>query len=208
MDINNELLQYNVSRETIKRLESFADILREWNEKMNLVSRNSFEVLWERHILDSLQLINYISPSVKSILDIGSGAGFPAMILAIVLKEKMPHVNLTLVESIAKKTMYLNDVRSRLGLDNVLIENSRVENGVFKSPDLITARAVASLDVLCGYVAKVGGKNTKALFLKGKSYLEEVAIAQKFWKFDLEVFPNKYSEDGVVLQLSQVRKIK
>ena len=95
MDINNELSQYNVSRETISKLEQFAELLKDWNQKMNLVSRNSMEVLWERHILDSVQLINYISPAIKTLVDIGSGAGFPGLILAILMQEKIPDAKIT-----------------------------------------------------------------------------------------------------------------
>lgn len=208
MDIKNEFLQYNVSRETFKKIKQFAELLKVWNQKMNLVSRNSLEDLWKRHILDSVQLINYISPQVKNLLDIGSGAGFPAIILAILLQEKNPETKITLVESITKKTVYLNDVREKLGLSNVKVINSRVENINLPKPNLITARAVAALDVLCGYVSKIGNNNTESLFLKGKSYKDEIAEAEKHWKFDLEVFPNKYSDEGVILKLSNLRKQK
>lgn len=208
MDIKNEFLQYNVSRETFKKIEQFAELLKVWNQKMNLVSRNSLKDLWERHILDSVQLINYISPQVKNLLDIGSGAGFPAIILAILLQEKNPETKITLVESITKKTVYLNDVREKLGLSNVKVINSRAENINLPKPNLITARAVAALDVLCGYVSKIGNNNTESLFLKGKSYKDEIAEAEKHWKFDLEVFPNKYSDEGVILKLGNLRKQK
>lgn len=206
MDIDYELSQYNVSRETVLKLEAFAALLKEWNQKMNLISRNSLEVLWERHILDSAQLIKYIPESAENILDIGSGAGFPAIVLAILLQEKKPAMKLVLVESITKKTVYLNDVCSKLGLSNVVVRNARIENMLIDKPDVVTARAVASLNVLCGYLQKISKKNTESLFLKGRSYKEEVKEAQKFWKFKMKVYANKYCEDGVVLQISEVRK--
>ncbi|MBQ8481805.1 MAG: 16S rRNA (guanine(527)-N(7))-methyltransferase RsmG [Alphaproteobacteria bacterium] len=208
MDIEKEFLQYNVSRETFKKIEQFSELLREWNQKINLVSRNSLGILWERHILDSAQLINYIPEQIEYLLDIGSGAGFPAMILAILLQEKNPDTKIMLVESIKKKTVYLNDIRDRLGLSNVKIYNCRVESHEFPKPDIITARAVASLDVLCGYVSGIGKNSTESLFLKGKSYKEEIAEAKRHWNFDLEVIPNKYSDDGVVLKLNKLRKQK
>lgn len=208
MDIKNELSQYNVSRETISKLEQFAELLKDWNQKMNLVSRNSMEVLWERHILDSVQLINYISPTIKTLVDIGSGAGFPGLILAILMQEKIPDAKITLIESITKKTVYLKDMCERLKLSNVTVKNERVENLKITAPDVVTARAVAALDVLCGYVSKINGNKTESLFLKGQSYKEEIAAAQKNWKFDLEIFPNRYSADGVVLKLSRLRKNK
>lgn len=208
MDIKTELSQYNVSRETISKLEKFADLLKEWNQKLNLVSRNSLEVLWERHILDSLQLSEYISPDTKKILDIGSGAGFPGVVLAIVMQEKMPATRITLVESITKKTVYLKDICDKLGLLNVEIKNDRVENLHVEAPDVITARAVAALQVLCGYALRLSKNSTELLFLKGKSYKDEIAVANKIWEFNLQVFPNKYGDDGVVLKLSGLRKRK
>lgn len=208
MDINQITSEYNVSRETFIKLQEFAKLLKEWNQKMNLVSRNSLEVLWERHILDSMQLVNYIPDTAKNILDIGSGAGFPGIVLAILLQEKMPQTKLTLVESITKKTIYLNDVCAKLGLSNVAVKNVRVESAVLNRPDVVTARAVASLNVLCGYVHKISKDNTESLFLKGQSYKEEIKEAQKFWNFDVKVFANKYCEDGVVLKISRIRENK
>lgn len=208
MDINQITSEYNVSRETFAKLQKFAELLKEWNQKMNLVSRNSLEVLWERHILDSMQLVNYIPDTAKNILDIGSGAGFPGIVLAILLQEKMPQTKLTLVESITKKTIYLNDVCAKLGLSNVAVKNVRVESAVLNRPDVVTARAVASLNVLCGYVRKISKDNTESLFLKGQSYKEEIKEAQKFWNFDVKVFANKYCEDGVVLKISRIRENK
>lgn len=208
MDIEKELSQYNVSRETIGKLYQFAELLKEWNQKMNLVSRNSIDVLWERHILDSAQLLKYIPQTTKHLLDIGSGAGFPGIVLAILMQEKIPEAQITLVESITKKTVYLKDVCERLNLSNTRVENLRAENLKVSDPDVITARAVAALDILCGYVAKISGIGTESLFLKGQSYKEEIVAAQKLWRFNLDVFPNKYSTDGVILKLSRLRKNK
>ena len=145
MDIDFELQKYNVSRETIQKLKDFVAILRDWNEKMNLVSKNSMEDVWERHVLDSLQLMEYLPAAVKSLVDIGSGAGFPGMVLAIAMQEKFPAAQITLVESITKKTVYLKDVCQKLGLNNVRVENNRVENIVFKKVDVILSQKENSL---------------------------------------------------------------
>lgn len=206
MDIKNELQQYNVSRETTEKLTAFVALLTEWNAKMNLVSKNSLEDVWTRHILDSLQLIKYIPDTAESLLDIGSGAGFPAVVLAIAMQEKMPNARWILVESITKKTVYLNDVCAKLGLKNVQIENARIENLKLKNINIVTARAVAALDVLCSYVAGFADKDTKCLFLKGKTYAAEVESARQKWNFDCNVYPNTYSDDGVLLEISNLRK--
>lgn len=207
MDIDLELQKYHVSRETISRLREFAAILAEWNQKMNLVSKNSLPDLWSRHIFDSLQLLSHLPNNLRHLVDIGSGAGFPAMILAIALAEKKPDAQITLVESITKKTVYLNDVRERLGLKNVVVVNKRVEDAVFKPVDLITARAVAALDVLCGYAAKIM-PHPQLLLLKGKSYPLEEAAAKQHWSFTSEIFANAYCADGVIVKISNLRKKK
>ena len=208
MDINAELLKYDVSRETLQKLQDFVSLLKEWNARMNLVSKNSLADVWERHVLDSMQLIQYISADTKRIVDIGSGSGFPGIVLAILLQEKLPASEIYLVESIAKKTMYLNDVCTRLKLNNVKILNERIENTVFKGVDVITARAVAALDILFSYSIHIGQARTKMLFPKGQSYEIENAEAQKKWVYDLEVHPNRYHEDGVILEISKLRKKK
>ncbi|MBQ9270924.1 MAG: 16S rRNA (guanine(527)-N(7))-methyltransferase RsmG [Alphaproteobacteria bacterium] len=208
MDITQELQKYDVSRETIEKLRVFVSLLQEWNTKMNLVSKNSLTEVWLRHILDSLQLIQYIPANTELLLDIGSGAGFPAVVLAIVMQEKMPNAKWILVESITKKTVYLNDVSAKLGLKNVQIENIRVENLKLRNINVVTARAVAALDVLCGYASSMSGKNTKCLFLKGKTYQEELQKAREKWLFDCITHQNIYSDDGVLLEISNLRKRK
>ena len=208
MNIENELQQYNVSRETLQKLQDFVALLQEWNAKMNLVSKKSLEDVWQRHVLDSIQLVKYLPQNPRCLVDIGSGAGFPGIVLAIVLQEKFPEAKVILVESITKKTVYLKDVCTKLGLTNTTVENSRIENISIKNVDVITARAVAALDMLCLYAFDLATKNIRMLFLKGRSYTDEVTAAEQKWKFNLQVYPNLYSSDGVVLELSNLWKIK
>ena len=206
MNIEKEVERYNVSRETFEKLCEFSDILTEWNQKMNLVSKNSLPDIWTRHILDSLQLIEYLPQNISSLVDIGSGAGFPGVILAVVLKQTQPEAKVYLVESITKKTVYLKDVCARLGLNNVEVVNKRIENTVFKGVDVVTARAVASLDVLFSYSNLICNESTNILFLKGRTFALEEAEAQKKWVYKAKIYPNKYSEDGVVMNISRLRK--
>ena len=210
MDIAQEIKNLGIGEQEYLKLQNFVALLAEWNEKMNLVSKNSFADVWVRHVLDSAQLITYLPKNLKHLVDIGSGAGFPAIVLAILVERKMPEAKLTLVESITKKTVYLNDVVQKLGLKNVEIINDRVENigknTVFKDVDVITARAVAQLDVLCSYAKHIGNANTKLLLLKGQKWAEEDTLAQNHWQYDLTIYPNKYCLDGVVMELLNLRK--
>ena len=208
MDIFEELSRYNVSRETYKKLQDFVVLLSEWNTKMNLVSKNSLSDVWIRHVLDSAQLVDYIPNNVKHIVDIGSGSGFPGIVLAILLQEQNPQAHITLVESITKKALYLKNVAENLGLHSVEVVNNRVENAVFKNVDMITARAVASTDILCGYADKIGNKNTEMLLLKGRSFADEEAEAGKRWIYTREIYKNKYSDDGVIVRIKNIRMKK
>lgn len=208
MNIAKEVKKAGITAREYMKLQQFVAILEEWNSKMNLVSKNSFTEVWSRHILDSAQLINYIPATTKHLVDIGSGAGFPGIVLAILLQERNPAAKVTLIESITKKTVYLNDVCEKLALQNVEIVNNRVENTVFKAVDVITARAVASLDILCGYAKHIGQPQTKMLFLKGQKWGEEDELAGQHWNYDLTVYPNKQCLDAVVLELTSLRKRK
>lgn len=107
-----DILQiYNVSRETKEKIETYKTLVLEWNCKFNLISKSSVEHIWERHILDSVQLYKYIRPTDKILLDLGSGAGFPGMVLAIMAEQLNPELSINLVESIGKKTLFLNAVK-------------------------------------------------------------------------------------------------
>ena len=199
---------YNVSRETFKTLSDFVQILNEWQQKMNLVSHNSLPEIWTRHIADSLQLYQYMNIDVKNVYDIGSGAGFPAIVLAIASAAEKRQAKFKLIESITKKTLYLNDVKNKLGLKNIEIINDRSENLKLPPADFVTARAVANLNKLFSYCLPLSDKNTVLILPKGKTFLTEIEEAQKFWKFDADIKKNSVQEDGVILLVSNLRKKK
>ena len=226
---NNQSILSNVSRETLDskpcafssnyakasvaeefwcRIQKFVALLEEWNLKMNLVSKNSMSEVWTRHVLDSAQLFPLLPTNLQKLVDIGSGAGFPAMVLAVMLQAKHSPAEVIMVESITKKAAYLQDVSQKLGLTNVRVINDRVENIAFNNVDVITARAVAALDVLCGYICKAGSKHTHTLLLKGQGYATEEAEAQKYWQYQKKIYSNKYSDGGVIMDLWGIRKKK
>lgn len=199
--------KYCVSRETFERLKAYEASLHEWQKKFNLVSNASLDDAWNRHFLDSAQLFRLIPEDAELLYDFGSGAGFPGMVLAIMANEKTPYLKVKLIESIRKKTLYLNEVKNLTGI-NVEIINDRIENLKSETADVITSRAMCSLKDLFGYTKKFWGARTSCIFPKGKKYMEEIKEAQKEWNFNYEVVPSEQSDEGVILVITNLSRIK
>lgn len=197
---------YGVSRETFFKLEKYCQALTDWQSKINLISKNSLQDVWKRHIADSAQLFNLIPPNANNLLDIGSGAGFPGMVLAIISSEKTPYLKITLTESVTKKTLFLNHVKNLLLLDNTDILNDRVEKIKNKKFSVITARAVTALSDLLEYAHPLLDENGICIFPKGKTYQEEITQAQKQWKFSLKTIDSQTSEEGKILVINKLTK--
>ena len=198
---------YNVSRETFDLLKVYEISLHEWQKKFNLVSNASLQNSWERHFVDSAQLYELIPQEAKLVVDFGSGAGFPGMVLAVMALKKTPYLKFKLIESIGKKTLYLNEVKKITGA-NVEIINQRIENLPPEKADVITSRAMCSLKDLLRYSEKFFSKKTIGLFLKGKKFAEEIKEAEKDWKFDCRIIPSRTSDEGVILVISNLSKLK
>lgn len=195
--------QLNVSQAVQSKLNTYVALLEEWQGKMNLVSDSTLPVVWTRHILDSAQVERYLTPSDRVILDLGSGAGFPALVLAILDESKNRTVHL--VESDGKKCSFLQAVADACGLQ-VVIHNERIEKmPVFKA-DVITARALAALDKLVGYAKPFIGERTRCLFLKGKKADEELKLCAKKFVFAVEKYASITSDEGKILCLTGVKK--
>lgn len=195
--------QLNVSQAVQSKLNTYVALLEEWQGKMNLVSDSTLPVVWTRHILDSAQVERYLTSSDRVILDLGSGAGFPALVLAILDESKNRTVHL--VESDGKKCSFLQAVADACGLQ-VVIHNERIEKmPVFKA-DVITARALAALDKLVGYAKPFIGERTRCLFLKGKKADEELKLCAKKFVFAVEKYASITSDEGKILCLTGVKK--
>jgi 16S rRNA (guanine527-N7)-methyltransferase len=170
----------DVSRETLARLKAYVGLLEDWNARHNLVSAGSLADVWHRHVWDSAQLARYVPPSAKTLADLGSGAGFPGLVLAELLRGK---VQVTLFEATAKKCRFLEAVRDRLGLDTT-VSNVRMEEVRPQRFDVITARACAPLDKLLSYAQHFAGPDTVCLFAKGQNLGPELTQARKTWKIE------------------------
>ena len=199
--------KYDVSRETLLKLRAYEASLQEWQNKFNLVSKSSLDDAWNRHFIDSMQLFKYIPQSAQSLYDFGSGAGFPGMVLAIMAAEKTPYLKVSLIESIGKKTLYLKHV-SEICSVNVEILNQRIESLSKNKVDVITSRAMTSLNDLLSYAYPFCKKETVCIFPKGKKHQEEIDEAKKHWQFDCQIHPSETSPEGVILVITKLAKVK
>lgn len=189
---------HDVSRETISRLQIYHDLLVKWQKAINLVSPKTIEDIWSRHFTDSAQLAGYLKVGAK-VTDLGSGAGFPGLVLAIM----RPDLEMILIESDNRKSEFLKNV-SRETKTSVTVYNDRVEkilgvNGAI--PDVITARAFAPLPVILEMIP-ANCRGADFLLLKGKTALDEVAEAAKTFDFECVDMPSRTDNDAKILKIS------
>ena len=187
----------NVSCETFEKLDAYASYLREWNAHYNLVQKNTLDVLEERHILDSLQLLPFIKDKSHQILDLGSGAGLPGLILNIL------DFNVTMIDSNRKKTDFLNFVSLKLELKNTIL-NERIES-LSERFDVITSRACASLNQLCDFSYPVSRETTECFFHKGRMADQEIEGAFENWSFTIEKHQSIIEQDSAILHLKELK---
>ena len=194
-----------VSRETYERFEIYYETLLKWQKSINLISKSTLDIIWVRHFLDSAQLYFFTKNISGNILDLGSGAGFPGLILAM-----MGNKNISVVESDQKKCAFIREV-AMLSDTNINIYNSRIEDLSFLKPNLITARALAPLDKLIKYVENYVEKSSSdseklpnMLFLKGKSYKKELLDLSKTRNIDYETYQSISDEFGKIIYINKV----
>jgi 16S rRNA (guanine527-N7)-methyltransferase len=187
-------------------LEAYRGLLADWNDRMNLVGPSALAEFWPRHTYDSAQLLA-LAPDALTWADLGAGAGFPGLVLAILLKGR-PGARVHLVESMAKRCRFLSEVVQVLELP-AQVHNARAEDlGI--SVDIVTARACAPLVRLLGYAEPYLKKGATGLFLKGQDVVVELTDAAKCWKFEAELSASSSHPDGRILQvkgLSRVRSV-
>lgn len=201
--------RYDVSCETLKKFQFFHDELLLSQKKFNLIGSGTLESVWIRHFSDSAELFkNLQGLKSKKILDFGTGAGFPGLVIALLSEAHGLNHKITLVESNVKKYSFLEHIKKKLGL-RVIIYNKRVEDLLNKDFDIITARAVAPLNKLLAYLEKFNLKDAHLIFPKGKTWEKEVNVIKNFWKFDKIIVKNNHEIDssgGVVIIIKNLIK--
>jgi 16S rRNA (guanine527-N7)-methyltransferase len=178
-----------VSRETLVRLDHFVTLLLATQSHTNLIGPRTVSELWSRHIADSLQLLG-LAPQAQVWLDLGSGGGFPGVVIACALAEQ-PGAAVHLVESNGKKAAFLRHVCDEIGLP-ATVHHCRIEDlSLAIETDVVTARALAPLPVLLGYVAPLLKPGAQALLLKGQDVEVELTEAAKYWNIEAELAPSR-----------------
>jgi len=189
-----------VSRETVDRLQVYADLLTKWQARINLVGPETIPSLWQRHFLDSAQLFPLVPQSVHRLVDMGSGAGFPGLVLALL---GAPDVHL--IESDARKCAFLREA-ARVTATPVTIHNARIEQVAPLGAGLVTGRALAPLGKLLSWAERHLAPHGSCLFLKGQGAEDELTRAAKEWIFTLDRVTSRTDPAGSILYLREVRR--
>jgi len=189
-------------------MQAFYDRLTTWNTRMNLVGPSALKDFWLRHAYDSAQLVD-LAPGARVWADLGAGAGFPGLVLAILLKAA-PGARIHLVESMSKRCLFLRDVVAALGLP-AEVHNARAEALRLTGVEVVTARACAPLDRLLGFAWPLLG-NQRAdqavgLFLKGENVDQELTEARRLWDFQVERQASRSDPSGQILRIERLRRV-
>jgi 16S rRNA (guanine527-N7)-methyltransferase len=206
--LRTKLIGMGVSRETLSRLETFADVFTKWSSVINLVAPSTKIDLWERHILDSAQLMT-LQSKAGDWVDLGSGGGFPGIVTAIFMAERGEgHVHL--VESNNKKAAFLRAALAATG-GRGSVHAVRIETApdIIQSCDFLSARALAELDLLCAYAEPWAQRNPDFVCYlhKGRDYRSEVEKSHRRWSYDLVKHTSIVEPDSVVLEIRRLQKI-
>ncbi len=190
-----------VSRETGERLACYAELLQKWNPRINLVSPRDIENLWERHILDSLQLLPLLKGH-KRFTDMGSGGGFPGVVLGIAAD--IPGV---LIEADQRKAAFLREAARVSGARREVVA-SRLEQAQVPPAPVVTARALAPLSRLLEWAFPLLEAGGRCLFLKGQQAAQEIREAEQDWRMDIRTYPSQTASDGVILEVSNFNRVR
>ncbi len=195
----------NVSRETMEKLEAFAALVEKWTSKINLISKQSVSEIWDRHILDSAQLFD-LAPKSGKWVDLGSGGGFPAIVVSILSQGIKANHEMVLVESDQRKAVFLRTALRELELQGTVI-TSRIEELAPLSADIISARALADLTKLIGLAERHLSKDGIALFPKGAQWKKEAREAREIWSYNCDAISSVSNSEAAVLKIKDIARV-
>lgn len=194
----------NVSRETLSKLEGFAELVRKWNPKINLVSKSSLDELWHRHILDSVQVFQ-LSYGSGHWVDLGSGGGFPGIVIAI-LNQEAEKFRVTMVESDQRKCAFLRTAIRELGL-TASVKTERIEHLDNLGADVLSARALSDLTHLLKFAEMHLKPEGIAVFPKGQNWQQEDEDAKKAWSYELEATTSQTNPAAAILKIKDITRV-
>lgn len=196
-----------VSRETSQQLETYVALLKKWTQRINLVSAATLDDVWQRHIADSIQVFDASDISSGSWVDLGSGGGLPGAIIAILARTERPDLHVTCVESDLRKATFLRSVSRETGCEFSVL-NGRIEEIPAQKADIVSARALAPLPRLLGYVERHLSDEGVAILPKGSRHKEELTDAEKQWIFDYETLPSATDQNAVILRIRGIERVR
>jgi 16S rRNA (guanine527-N7)-methyltransferase len=195
-----------VSRETITSLNKYEDILIKANKTLNLVGNSTINDIWTRHFLDSAQLIDFIDKNDKTLVDLGSGAGFPGLVLAITLKDRKIPVKIKLIDKSRKKVKFLKDLINKLQLDVEVINQNILEDPKKLLDDVFVARAFKPLKIILQLIHNKANNWKKIFIFLGKTGKNELLQASKSWEIEYKQRVSVTSDDSLVIEINRLRK--
>jgi 16S rRNA (guanine527-N7)-methyltransferase len=195
-DIVSEFL---LNKTQVDKIDFYLSSIIEHNKHTNLIGKSTIENIWDRHVLDCLQLTKYIINKKLKILDLGTGAGLPGVLFSIVGYQRV-----LMVDSVKKKTDFVRKIIKELSL-TAKIQNKRIEKSPTSQHDIIVSRALAPLVKLLTYARMYSNKNTTSLFLKGRNAISEIDKATKVYFFEFEKIKSLSSDEGCVLKINNIR---
>lgn len=205
-NLHKLLPDLDVSRETEHLLGMFAELVEKWTAKINLISKHSRKDIWARHILDSAQLYRFAPQHQQHWVDLGSGGGFPGIVISILAKDRLEALSVTLVESDQRKAAFLRTAARELGL-SIRILTTRIDETPPLHADILSARALGPLSVLLGYADRHLSPTGAAIFPKGRTVPREIETARQKWRFDLAVSPSMTDPAAQILRIENIAHV-
>ena len=199
MNKDDVVSKFVLNKAQVDKLDFYLSSIIKHNKHTNLVGKSTIENIWDRHVLDCLQLTEHISNKKLKILDLGTGAGLPGVLLSVVGYQRV-----LMVDSIKKKTDFVRKIIKELSL-TAKIQNKRIEKPPTSQHDIIVSRALAPLVKLLTYARMYSNKNTTSLFLKGRNVISEIDIAAKVYFFEYKKIKSLSSYDGCILKVNNIK---
>lgn len=199
--------RFDVSRESAAALRAYVDLLLRWNRRINLIGRSDEAEVWRRHVADGLQLLQHLRPSDRVLVDLGSGAGIPGLVVALATRQPL---EVHLVESTGKKAAFLREAVRLTGAP-AIVHQERIEELFGRDPalaaDVVTARALAPLPGLLALAWPLLSRGARGLFHKGRGAANELTDSAKCWRIKSRTYPSAVGEDGCIVEILEIAHV-